>query len=203
MKYPPVHYREADHDMSLRLIELFPLAMVVSTNESGIPDITFMPLIAEIQGNELYLLGHIDGNNPQVNNLEKGTLKVIFKGPDTYISPNDYISKKQLPTWNYAYVEVTGTCEFLSDSESGKLLVTMTDRLDSKNWKLEPEDERINHLVPYIKGFKIKVDSIVNRFKLSQDKTIDDQLVVNNVMKEDDRDIRFTNELKNLINQVK
>ena len=45
----------------------------------------------------------IDGNYPK-NSSE---VTVVFRGPDTYISPRVYTTK-QLPTWNYIIVHIKG-----------------------------------------------------------------------------------------------
>ncbi|QCK15124.1 FMN-binding negative transcriptional regulator [Mangrovivirga cuniculi] len=198
MKYPPKHYNESSIAMSLKVMRLFPLATVISSNTDSLPDVTLMPLLTDENSKGMELLGHIDKNNPQTSSLSGAEVKVLFKGPDTYISPLNYISENQLPTWNYAYVEVIGKSEFISDEECRKLLVRMVDELDTKDWKLNYNDPRIDKLLPYIQGFKIKVSSLKNRFKLSQDKSIEDQKAVNNVMMEDSRKESFVSDLKKI-----
>lgn len=198
MNYPPKHYNENSEAMSLKVMRLFPLAMVITSNEI-VPDVTMMPLLVSETKDGFVLQGHIDRNNPQMAELSGGKVKVLFKGPDVYISPLDYISSNQLPTWNYAYVEVIGKSEFISEAECRKLLVRMADELDTRDWKLDHEDPRIEKLLPYIQGFQINIDNLINRFKLSQDKTLDDQLAVNKIMMEDTRNSKFVSELQKII----
>ena len=45
----------------------------------------------------------LDGNYPK-NTSE---VTVVFRGPDTYISPSVYTTK-QLPIWNYIIVHIKG-----------------------------------------------------------------------------------------------
>ncbi|MCX2744220.1 FMN-binding negative transcriptional regulator [Mangrovivirga sp. M17] len=199
MKYPPKHYSESSMAMSLKVMRLFPLATVITSNTDSLPDVTLMPLLVDQISDRMVLLGHIDNNNPQTSALKGGEVKILFKGPDTYISPLNYVSENQLPTWNYAYVEIAGRAEFISDEECRNLLVRMADELDTRDWKLDYNDPRIDRLLPFIQGFKITITRIKNRFKLSQDKSPEDQEAVNQVMMEDTRMKNFVTDLKEII----
>jgi transcriptional regulator len=58
------------------------------------------------------LLGHLARNNDQWRCQVLGEAMVIVCGPDAYVSPSWYASKKQhgrvVPTWNYLTAHVYG-----------------------------------------------------------------------------------------------
>ena len=95
--YPPPHHQSHDIEKMISVIKHFPLGMLV-TAKDGKPVVTHIPIIYNETTKKL--VAHIDRSNPQVETLKDGLeVTVVFKGPDTYISPSDY-STQQLPTWN-------------------------------------------------------------------------------------------------------
>jgi transcriptional regulator len=151
-----------------------PFATLVSA-VNGSPFITHIPIIYnEATGK---LVAHIDKSNPQVETLKDGAeVTVIFKGPDTYISPSVY-STKQLPTWNYIIVHITGTISLINDPEAAKdTMIAMTHFLEGKEQKfvLEKDDIRMERLINYIQAFDITITHWEGKFKLSQDKNEQD-----------------------------
>jgi len=97
---------------------------------------------------------------------------VIFRGPDTYISPSIY-STEQLPTWNYIYVHITGNITLIHEAEAVKqTMIDMTNFLEGtpQKFELQKDDPRMNRLLPYIQAFTIEITNWEGKFKLSQDK---------------------------------
>jgi len=182
--YPPPHHQEYDQYKMIELIKQFPLGILISAHEN-IPYASHIPIIYNEHTGRL--VAHIDAENPQVNTLNEGSLvTVIFKGPDTYISPSVY-STKQLPTWNYLIVHVTGTIIPVENSDLKKeSLVEMTAFLEGQdaNFKLEMDDPRMDRLLPYIKAFEIDIKEWEGKFKLSQDKNPEDLELAKVALKE-------------------
>ncbi|HBC05762.1 MAG TPA: transcriptional regulator, partial [Aequorivita sp.] len=97
---------------------------------------------------------------------------VVFKGPDTYISPSIYTTP-QLPTWNYIIVHVTGNIKLINEPEAiKKTMVDMTEFLEgeAKKFELKNDDPRMDRLINYIQAFEIEITHWEGKFKLSQDK---------------------------------
>lgn len=168
--YPPPHHQSNDIQKMIAVIKQFPLGMLVSAKD-GQPFITHIPIIYnEASGR---LVAHIDRQNPQVETLTHGAeVTVIFRGPDTYISPSIY-STEQLPTWNYIYVHITGNITLIHEAEAVKqTMIDMTYFLegDKPKFKLKKDDPRMNRLLPYIQAFDIEITNWEGKFKLSQDK---------------------------------
>ncbi len=123
------------------------------------------------------LVAHIDRNNPQLETLtENAEVTVVFKGPDTYISPSVYTTP-QLPTWNYIIVHVTGKLKLIHEPEAVKqTMIGMTEFLEGEEQKfiLKKDDPRMERLINYIQAFEIEITNWEGKFKLSQDKNAQD-----------------------------
>jgi transcriptional regulator len=158
----------------ISVIEQYPLGMLVSSLD-GKPLVTHIPIIYNTKTNKL--VAHIDKFNPQVKTLQNGAeVLVVFKGPDAYISPSIYTTK-QLPTWNYIIVHITGTVTLINDPEAAKeTMIEMTKFLEQPNQKfiLEKENKAMQRSVNYIQAFDITITNWEGKFKLSQDKNEDD-----------------------------
>lgn len=189
--YPPKHHQENDLKKIITVIEEFPLAMLVSVLDNK-PLVTHIPIIYSHKIQKL--VAHIDKYNPQVATLKNGAeVTVIFKGPDAYISPSIYTTT-QLPTWNYIFVHLTGTITLINDPEEAKnTMIAMTQFLEGKEQKyiLSPDNKRMDGAVNYIQAFEIEITHWEGKFKLSQDKTEQDQLHAKEALKKNakrDRD---------------
>ncbi len=172
--YPPPHHQSHDIDKMISVIKNFPLGMLITAKDCK-PYVSHIPFI--YNENLKRLVAHIDRNNPQLETLtENAEVSVIFKGPDTYISPSIYTTS-QLPTWNYIIVHVTGKMRFLNDSESVKqTMIDMTEFLEGakQNYVLKKDDSRMERFLNYIQVFEIEITNWEGKFKLSQDKNAQD-----------------------------
>jgi len=171
--YPPEKYLETDKDKIYRVIENFCLATLISNTENDVL-VTQLPLILNRRnGRKDTLIGHLDRNNPHSKHLDAKKVTALFHGPDAYISPNVYESS-QLPTWNFVSVHVKGTAYVMDSSAALKeSMIDMTSRLEPEDdpYDLEADSEKMEALLPYVVGFEIKIEDMVGRFKLSQDKS--------------------------------
>jgi transcriptional regulator len=172
--YPPPHHQSQEIEKMISLIKHFPLGMLV-TAENGKPFVTHIPFIYNETTKKL--VAHIDRNNPQVETLNDGDeVTVVFKGPDTYISPSIYTTP-QLPTWNYIIVHVTGNIKLINEAEAvKKTMVDMTEFLEgeAQKFELKNDDPRMERLINYIQAFEIEITNWEGKFKLSQDKNAQD-----------------------------
>ncbi|RZS99930.1 FMN-binding negative transcriptional regulator [Aquimarina brevivitae] len=170
--YPPKHHQEYNSELIQQVALQYPFATLVSAN-SDEPYITHAPLILE--NNKL--IGHIDASNPHVSLLKNNNKAVaIFNGPQSYISPSVYTTK-QLPTWNYLIAHGYGLVTAITDPLAiKKSLVTMTEYMEGTTPKfvLDLEDPRMDRLVPYIHCFELNIQRWEGKFKISQDKSIQD-----------------------------
>lgn len=168
--YPPPYHQSQDIQKMIAVIKQFPLAILVSAKNDQ-PFTTHIPIIYNEASGKL--VAHIDRQNPQVETLRDGAeVTVIFRGPDTYISPSVY-STEQLPTWNYIFVHITGTIGLIHEAEAVKqTMIDMTAFLEGKQAKfeLQKDNPKMDRMVPYIQAFDITITNWEGKFKLSQDK---------------------------------
>ena len=86
--YPPPHHQSHDIEKMISVIKHFPLGMLVTAMD-GKPFVTHIPFI--YNENTKKLVAHLDCSNPQMESLmDNAEVTVVFKGPDTYISPSIY-----------------------------------------------------------------------------------------------------------------
>lgn len=172
--YPPPHHQSPDIDKMISVIKHYPLGMLV-TAKGGKPFVTHIPFIYNETTKKL--VAHIDRNNPQLETLiDNAEVTVVFKGPDTYISPSIYTTP-QLPTWNYIIVHITGKLKLINDAETVKqTMVEMTEFLEGnkQGFILKKDDSRMEQFIKYIQTFEIEITNWEGKFKLSQDKNIQD-----------------------------
>lgn len=184
--YPTKHH--TDHDVSCAhdIIERFPLGTMVSSRDGELL-VTQVPLMLDrTHGSLGKLTGHIDKRNPQVIHLNGGSeVCVVFHGPNGYVSPSAY-QTKQLPTWNSISVHVHGAVKVQKTQEEVRhSLLAMTNALEEKAqtpYVLASDDPVMAKMLPLIEGFEIDIQSVVGRYKLSQDKNKTDMNLANAFM---------------------
>ena len=173
MKYPPPHHQEKNFDNIVRVIQHYPLALLITSEDNKVLT-THIPLIYRKNDAHGTLIGHIDKYNPQAVLLKDNfNVTIIFNGPDSYISPSTYKGTKLLPTWNYIKVHIEGSVRRIDTKDAVKAsIVSMTEFLEAPDhaFKLNHNDPRMEHLVQYIVGFEIDIKHWEGKFKLSQDK---------------------------------
>lgn len=178
------------------LIQQYPFATLVTHSDSGL-EANHIPFVLTEVDNKQLLQGHIARANPLWKSLSDGSeVLVVFNGPNYYISPNHYPTKKEtgkaVPTWNYIHVHVKGTLSYIHDAE---WLYDMIDELTQQHesgrlepWSIEdaPEDY-IQKMLPAIVGLEINITSIEGQWKLSQNQPVENREgVIKGLLQEDD-----------------
>lgn len=129
---------------------------------------------------ELCLTGHLaNQNNLKQLISNKAKAKVVFHGPHAYISPTWY-SNAGVPTWNYAVVHVEGAFKLIEDND--KLLKVITELSNKYEQNRQPSwnivdfpTERLQKMMTAIFAFEISIEKITAKFKISQNKSLEDK----------------------------
>ena len=177
--YVPEHFKETNPERILALVEGQPFGMLVTTPE-GVPFVSHLPFLFERSaGSRGKLLGHMARANPQWQHLAAGTeVLAVFQGPHAYVSPSWYASPG-VPTWNYAVVHLRGKPRLIEGEAELEALVEKLTRVHESPmpnpWKPELAGERRARLLNLIVGFEIDVTHIQAKFKLSQNRPLEDQ----------------------------
>jgi transcriptional regulator len=108
---------------------------------------------------------------------------VVFHGPQAYITPSWYASKKEhgrvVPTWNYAIVQVRGTPRVIDDPAWLRAQIeALTSAQDQRSepWKVTDAPEPfIQGPLRAIIGVEIPVSTIEGKWKVSQNRAAADR----------------------------
>jgi transcriptional regulator len=187
--YIPEHFRVRHNEDAVAFMRANPFAILVSC-ASVQPFATHLPLFVQTEktseGNEerVLLRGHVAKANPHWRYLEQQPqCLAIFHGPHSYISPTNYGARESVPTWNYATVHVYGNARifYAQDASSPDELHRMLDELMGSfeptyraQWESLSATFREN-MLRQIVGFEIVATKIEGKFKLSQNRTREDQ----------------------------
>lgn len=100
-------------------IQTYPLATIITSNSEGIVA-DLLPMSFHAAGEKRTLRCHFAKMNAQIERLKSGAnFLIIFNGPQSYVSPNFYVTKKidgkTVPTWNNPTVQITGTATVIED----------------------------------------------------------------------------------------
>ncbi len=173
--YNPAAFRETDPEVLRAAIREYPLATLVTQGAEGL-EATHLPMLL----NGDVLRGHIARANPHWQKYEAGAEALaIFTGPQHYISPNWYASKRAhgrvVPTWNYVAIHARGPLTFHHDPEWLRELVTALtaehERTQERPWRVsDAPAEFIDAQLRAIVGVEMAVTSLEGKWKLSQNR---------------------------------
>lgn len=155
-----------------------PFVILVSSTADG-PFATHVPVVIREAGGHLLLRGHVAKANPHWRHLESNpNCLVIFHGPHAYISPTNYLTKENVPTWNYGAVHAYGNARTYSAPED--LLSMLNDLIPTFEASYEQQWESLSEayrarMLNHIVGFEIAVTKLEAKMKLSQNRTREEQ----------------------------
>lgn len=172
--YNPQRFKSADPNEAFELMNQNPFATVITVID-GKPFVTHLPITPKKIDNKIELIGHLARANPHWKSFQNSNVTVIFQGPHTYITPKWY-GEDDVPTWNYSTVHVTGKVELIEGSDGIvdclKELTAHVERIWPSGWEFFiPDDLRGDSLSKNIVGFRINVDEINYKKKLSQNRS--------------------------------
>jgi transcriptional regulator len=200
--YSPPYFSEADAD-GLTVVREAPFALLISKGADGETATTHLPIILDpdAEPGKPMLLGHIARANPHSKVLTDGTgVLAVFTGANAYISPNWYPSKhtgtQTVPTWNYLATHISGRIEALPNIADKRRCVTLlSERFEGdgpRAWRLDDEPEDfIRKMLGGIYAFRIIVDNIQAKAKLSQNRAQLDRAGVINGLQATERPSDF------------
>src|SRR5579872_3547833 len=119
--YGPPAFQEDDQQALHAMMQAARLSNLITSTAAGLMA-TPLPLFIDAgEGEHGTIYGHVAKANPQWNNAPIGEAMAIFMGPDAYVTPSWYPSKKEhgkvVPTWNYAAIHAYGPVEFFEDAD--------------------------------------------------------------------------------------
>jgi transcriptional regulator len=186
--YIPDHFRPTDADVAELLANIGAADLITATADGLLG--TMLPLIHEAPGPSVpeagahgRLMGHVARNNRQWKVAPIGEAMVIVRGPDAYISPAWYATKREhgrvVPTWNYVTAHVHGELVIHDDpgwvEANVRALTARHEAGRSEPWSVDDAPPPyITGQIRAIVGVEIRVSRIEAKFKLSQNRSIED-----------------------------
>ncbi len=180
LMYIPPHFAITDPQVLHRIMGDHPLGVLVTSASSGL-DANHIPFEFNPSAGKLGVLtGHVARANPVWKQCLQGAdVMVIFRGDETYISPNWYPSKhethRQVPTWNYEVVHVFGRLTVRDDEKFMRGVVARLTRTheaqEPKPWKMgDSAPDYIDGMLKAIVGLEITIERFEGKSKLSQNR---------------------------------
>jgi transcriptional regulator len=188
--YIPEHFCVREDADAVAFMRNHPFAILISNNGSE-PFATHLPFSIQEREGKVSLRGHVAKANPHWRYLEQQPQCIaIFQGPHAYISPSNYTAYESVPTWNYAAVHVYGHARlFSSEADVHAMLYVLMEEFEPE-YRMQWEDLSSTfreNMLRQIVGFEIEVSKIEGKFKLSQNRTREDQTnVIASLEKEKD-----------------
>ena len=172
-------HREDRTEVLHQLIGAHPLGLLISGGASL--DANAVPFVVDPSAGPLGTLrAHLARANPQWRALqEDGRCLVVFQGPEAYVTPSWYPSKrahgKVVPTWNYVIVEARGVARVVEDET---WLRTQIDALTDaargrprRPWAVGDAPEPfVGAMLRGIVGLEIPIDALTGKWKVSQNR---------------------------------
>ena len=178
--YSPPAFREERLETLHALIESHRLGTLVTHSDNGLAANLVPFSLDRGRGPHGTLRAHLARANDQFAALKSGgELLVIFQGPETYITPSWYPSKREhgkvVPTWNYVMVQVVGRPVVIEDP--AWLLAQIGELTDAKEgarpapWAVnDAPDAYVAAQLKGIFGIEIAIERIEGKWKTSQNR---------------------------------
>ncbi len=173
--YVPGHFALSDEAVLVELMARHDFALLVTTDEAGLPFASHLPILVERRGEGLVLLAHMARANPQWRHFADGAeVLVIFSGPHAYVSPSWYATHPSVPTWNYAAIHAYGRPRLLEHHDTCRALlerlVAVQEAARETPWTMDLPDDYEAAMIRDIVAFEIEVSRLEGKAKLSQNR---------------------------------
>lgn len=163
-----------------QFVRVHPFGVLVTMTSSGL-DGNHLPLLIDAEPQPYGTLrGHVARANPVWRECEGADALVIFQGPDSFISPSWYATKREtgsvVPTWNYVVVHAHGRLTVIQDRHWLRTHVeALTNRHEGHReapWAVsDAPADYIEKLVGGIVGIEIPIARLTGKWKLSQNRS--------------------------------
>ena len=170
--YLPPQFKAKDEAHARALMREHPFASLISTDETGLPYVTHLPLHVQEEGEGMVLLGHVAKPNPHWRYLQaRPQALVTFLGPHAYMSPKVYPDLARVPTWNYLAVHCTVQAALVEEPAAKdallKKLIGDHEPSYAAQWRGLGEDFA-HKMLAGIVAFELRVTDMQCKLKLNQ-----------------------------------
>jgi transcriptional regulator len=165
------YFTEEDNERIIAFMKENPFAIITGAG-NDYPVATQIPLDIKQTNGKILLSGHLMRNTDHHKAfLKNENVLVIFNGPHCYVSASWYTDPNSGSTWNYMTVQAKGTIKFGDEADAKLAVEAITNKYEKPESAAafnKLSEEYVNSMVKAITAFSIKVESLDNVFKLSQ-----------------------------------
>jgi transcriptional regulator len=183
--YDPIFHRNEDLPALHALIKERVFGLLVSNGAQGLVA-NAVPFLVDPDASRLGTLqAHVARANSQWRDLvDAPDALVVFQGPDHYISPSWYATKREtgkvVPTWNYVMVQARGRAKVIEDdawlARQIAALTSANEARREKPWAVgDAPPEFIAMQRRAIVGIEIEIVDIRGKWKASQNRSAADR----------------------------
>lgn len=185
--YVPDHFRPTDDEVRELLTHVGAVDLVTATDGGLLA--TMLPMVYDAPGSRDgigvhgALLGHVARKNPQWQTPTFGRSLAILRGPDAYITPSWYATKREhgrvVPTWNYVVVHAHGRLLIHHDpawlEANVRRLSIKHEAERAEPWSVDDAPAAyVAGQLRAIVGVELLIDRLEAKTKLSQNRSADD-----------------------------
>ena len=187
--YTPVHFAETRREILHDLVAAHPLGTLVTLTPTGL-DANHLPFELDPEPKpgapHGTLRAHVARANPGWRDFRADVdVRVIFQGPQAYITPTWYTetkpaSGKVVPTWNYCVVHAHGPLRVHDEGEwvrhQVEALLRRHEAAQEKPWHVSDAPvDYIEKQLAAIVGIEIPLIRLVGKWKVSQNRSAADR----------------------------
>ncbi|HKW54270.1 MAG TPA: FMN-binding negative transcriptional regulator [Stellaceae bacterium] len=183
--YLPKDFKEESAPVMHEAIRAARLGTLITLGPDGM-EASHIPMLVDPEPAPFGTLkGHIARANPQWRRASGQVQALaIFLGPDAYITPAWYETKRQsgkvVPTWNYVAIHAYGPLTFYDDAD--RLLALVTELTETHEagraqpWAVSdaPKDY-VAGMLKAIVGFELPIARLEGKWKMSQNRPAADR----------------------------
>lgn len=200
--YIPQYFKQHDLQLAANLVKQNEFGIFIAQTAECLQAV-HIPFLLKENGEQWILYGHFSAANQLTKVLGSNQqVLIIFQGAHAYVSSSWY-KNISVPTWNYSAVHCYGKPEVLGKEETEALLQQTMNYYESfqkegMKWETLPEKLKEN-LMKEMVAFKMIVDKIEAKAKLSQNKSKEDfHSVIQHLEAGDTQAQQVANEMKKL-----
>jgi transcriptional regulator len=196
--YVPPAFRVEDLAAMHQMIAAARLCNFVTATSGGLVATPLPMLVAPDEGPYGTLYGQLARANPQWRLPVVGDALALFTGPDAYVTPSWYASKREhgkvVPTWNYVAMHAYGTAEFFEDADRLLDVVTRLTELHERGraepWAVGDAPEAfVRSQLKGIVGLRLPIARVDGKRKMSQNRSAEDRAGVAAGLEASDRPV--------------
>jgi len=180
--YKPVWTNVSEQELVLSVLANHGFATLIGCNQQA-SEVAHLPLqVARSESSRpdgLALEGHAAAMNPILEYFDgRSNITAVFHGPHHYVSPAWYRTEG-VPTWNYVVVHCSGRGTLMSYEDAKESFHGAVAHYEAKygaGWSAARMSEgALSKRLGHIRHFRLEVTSVEAKFKLSQNKSVEDR----------------------------